>query len=352
MHAARSYGSGEHALDNIPSIIIVVFLCLALYNVIELFTIIGFTFRRYGGLYFWSFLLATVGVALSCIGFFIKFFGAVSLGYLSCTLSLIGWVFMVTGQSLVLWSRLHLVLMDQKKLKIILYIIIIDAIVCHGTIIPMVYGSFSANPKMWELPYSIAEKMEVIIFFLQEVMLSTFYIIEVSDFTRSGSSLGNKRSSRRLMKHIIVVNVLVILLDITILSLEFANQYDYQISWKPFAYSVKLKLEFTVLNRLVDLAAANRVSSTNQPSYADTITVRLQSFSSDPGVKPSGITHQAVAISSSKSMPPSPMPTGNGIMMASTSSGSGNETLNHDVECACKKLCDEPEIEVTRVFTA
>ncbi|KKP06729.1 hypothetical protein THAR02_01218 [Trichoderma harzianum] len=130
----------------------------------------------------------------------------------------------------------------------------------------MVYGSFSNNPEIFAKPYSIAEKIEVIIFFLQEVMISAFYIIETVGIMRVENFLGNHRSSRRLMQHLIIVNVLVILLDSTIIILEFANLYDYQISYKPFAYSVKLQLEFTVLNRLVDIATGRKEPESNQRS--------------------------------------------------------------------------------------
>ncbi|KAI5465206.1 hypothetical protein BGZ63DRAFT_412518 [Mariannaea sp. PMI_226] len=251
----RSFGSGDQGLSQTSLTIIVVFLCLALYNVIELTFIIGGTFKRYSGVYFWSFSVATLGIALNCSGFFIKFFGPFTLGfgYLSCTLSLMGWVCMVTGQSMVLWSRLHLILQNEKRIRFLIWIIITNAVVLHGTIIPMVYGSFSTNPEIWLKPYSIAEKFELVIFFLQEFMLSSLYIFQTIGLMKLERPLGNRSSSRLLMKHLIIVNVLVIILDITILALEFANQYDFQISYKPFAYSVKLKLEFTILNRLVDL---------------------------------------------------------------------------------------------------
>ncbi|UKZ53211.1 hypothetical protein TrVGV298_007003 [Trichoderma virens] len=263
----RTFGSANQAdLPDESSTTIIVFLSLAFYNVLVLFCIIFGTFRRYSGLYFWAFVTSTTGIALSCSGFMIKFFSPKSLGYLSCTLSLAGWVCMVTGQSLVLWSRLHLVMRNPGLLRIILWIIIVDAIVCHGTVIPMVYGSFSNNPEIFAKPYSIAEKMEVIIFFLQEVMISTFYIIETVGIMRIENFLGNHRSSRRLMQHLVIVNILVILLDSTIIILEFANLYDYQISYKPFAYSVKLQLEFTVLNRLVDIATRRKEPDSSQRS--------------------------------------------------------------------------------------
>ncbi|TFB01217.1 hypothetical protein CCMA1212_006965 [Trichoderma ghanense] len=251
----RSFGAGLDGIGNTEMTIIIVFLSLALYNVLELLCIIWGTFRRYAGVYFWSFLMATVGIALVCVGVCSKYFGPESLGYFSCTISLIGWVCMVTGQSLVLWSRLHLVLRNKRRLRIILCIIIFNAVVCHGMVIPLVYGSFSNHPEIFHQPYQVTERIEIVVFFLQEMMLSGLYIYETVKLLRMGGSFGNKRSSRRLLKNLILVNIMVMSLDVTIVALEFANLYDYQISYKPFAYSVKLKLEFTVLNRLVELTS-------------------------------------------------------------------------------------------------
>ncbi|KAH6605410.1 hypothetical protein Trco_007117 [Trichoderma cornu-damae] len=249
---ARSFGAGTGAISQDDVTTIIVFLSLALYNVGELACIIWGTFKRYCGSYFWSFFIATLGIALCCIGFCIKYFGPDSLGYLACTFTAPGWVFMVTGQSLVLWSRLHLVLRNRWRLKAILWTIIFNGVVCHGMVIPLVYGSYSKNRDIFRQPHKITERIEIIVFFLQETVLSSLYIYETLKLLRSGGALGHKQSNRRLLKNLTLANVLVIILDITILVLQFADLYDYQITYKLFAYSVKLKLEFTVLNRLVE----------------------------------------------------------------------------------------------------
>ncbi|KAL6812972.1 hypothetical protein GGI42DRAFT_161365 [Trichoderma sp. SZMC 28013] len=344
----RSFGTGVEGIDWTDLTIIIVFLSLALYNVLELFCIIWGTFKRYAGLYFWSFLMATIGIALSCIGFCIKYFGPTSLGYLSCTLSLMGWVFMVTGQSLVLWSRLHLVLRNQKRLKIVLYIIIFNGIVCHGMVIPLVYGSFSSNPEIFQTPYKITERIEIIVFFLQEMMLSSLYIYETLKLLRMGCNLGNKQSSRRLLKNLILVNVLVIVLDITILVLEFANLYDFQISYKPFAYSVKLKLEFTVLNRLVELTSGGRQMNSNGQSASSsgrsnsTGSAIVDTFSSAKSI--SGGSYHAYAkggcTDNLHKPTPSEVENGNGVMMT-TAITVHREKRSHDIESRYKESSED-----------
>lgn len=61
-----------------------------------------------------------------------------------------------------------------------------------------------------------------------------------------------RKDPRNLFRHLILVNILIILLDITILVFQFAGLYEYQTSWKTLSYSIKLKLEFYILGRLIE----------------------------------------------------------------------------------------------------
>ncbi|KAL7900524.1 hypothetical protein HDV63DRAFT_284540 [Trichoderma sp. SZMC 28014] len=347
----RSFGDGSQGINQTDLTIIIVFLSLALYNVLELLCIIWGTFKRYAGLYFWSFLIATLGIALSCVGFCIKFFGPDSLGYLSCTLSLIGWVAMVTGQSFVLWSRLHLVLRNKRRLKIIMWIIIFNGVVCHGMVIPLVYGSFSNNPEIFNEPYQITERIEIIVFFLQETMLSSIYIYETAKLLRSGNTLGKRRSIRRVLKNLILVNILVIILDTTILVLEFANLYNFQISYKPFAYSVKLKLEFTVLNRLVELTAGGRDphahghgDSSNGSSggrHNSNASDILDNFNNNKSICGGSYHAYARGGCSENSPQPTPSEVENGNVVMMTTAITVHREKAHDAETRSKKSSEE-----------
>lgn len=309
MTAPAGFGSGTVGYSQLSLYIIIVFLSIAMYNVLELTFIIYGTFKRHSGLYFWSFLGASWGIPFYCAGFLIKYFCSASLGYLAGALIACGWVAMVTGQSLVLWSRLHLVLRNRKTLKLILWMICIDAVICHGAIIPMIFGSFSDNPQPWKMPYNVMEKIQVTIFFIQEIIISCFYIFETVKMMKLERSMGNTRGSRRLMNHLVFVNLVIILLDITILGLEYADQYQYQTSYKAFVYSTKLKLEFTILNRLVEMTTgskdassgprsrANATNNNNNNTHSTRTGIALETFISDAGGKPVGdVSYQAYAM--------------------------------------------------------
>ena len=253
--------------DAIIPIIIVVFISIALYNVIELIVLTLGTFRRYSGLYFWSVLVATLGISFNAIGYLLKHLQLTSVANLYATIILIGWCTMITGQSVVLYSRLHLVVQNQKQLRLVLMMIIINAIWLDIPIIILVYGSNSSNPGPFLGPYSIFEKVQLTVFFIQETIISAIYVWEASKLFKLEKSIGNGRT-RRVMNHLIGVNIIIILLDITILILEYTNKYNIQTAWKPFVYSVKLKMEFSVLNRLVDLVKPRSNAGTHVHSGA------------------------------------------------------------------------------------
>ncbi|KAM0207264.1 hypothetical protein ACHAQI_007751 [Fusarium lateritium] len=320
--AKNGFGSGLDGISQLTITVVLVFLSISLYNVIELTFIIFGTFKRHTGLYFWSFLISTWGICLYDCGFLIKYYASSAVGYVAATFISFGWVAMVSGQSLVLWSRLHLVLRNRFRLKAVLYMICTNGILMHGTVMPMIYGSFSSDTSRWRQPYSIMEKIQVTVFFIQEIIISSFYIIETVKLMRMERTMGNKRGSRRLMNHLIYVNILIILLDVTILGLEYADQYQYQTSYKAFVYSTKLKLEFTILNRLVEMTTGNKDGSSGPRSHtAGTNTgartgIALDTFISNITDKPPGdVSYEAYAMGGEDGPQNHPEPHGDEVVM-------------------------------------
>ncbi|CAH0022341.1 unnamed protein product [Clonostachys rhizophaga] len=219
--------------------ILLVFSCIALYNVIELTYIIWITFKRHSGAYFWTFFVATLGILVHAIGFILKAFGPENGVYIYVSLISVGWVAMVSG--LVLWSRLYLIVHAKLRLKAILWMISVNGIIFHIPIIVMLYGANGPNSQQWDRVFGIYEKVQVTGFFLQEVIISLFYIYETMELSKLRVVMENESRSRFLKQHMIVVHIT---------------------SYKAFVYSVKLKLEFNILNKLVEMATGNsRISS-------------------------------------------------------------------------------------------
>ena len=116
------------------------FTAIAWYNVVDLNVVIWMTFKRRHGLYFYSLLFSSWGIFIYSLSFLMKFFQVWKSNYVSVALITIGWYSMVTGQSLVLYSRLHLVVRDTRKVRWVLYMIIIDVFLFHVPTTVLTFG--------------------------------------------------------------------------------------------------------------------------------------------------------------------------------------------------------------------
>ena len=112
---------------------------------IELNLTIFSTFKRKGGLYFWSLLISSWGLSLHALGFILKFLvGATWI--INVPLITTGWVAMVTRQAFVLYSRLHLVVRNHQTLRYVLWFILFDVLALHLPQCIFTYGTNLPNP--------------------------------------------------------------------------------------------------------------------------------------------------------------------------------------------------------------
>lgn len=218
---------------------------IALYNVIELNVIIFFIFKRKSGLYFWSFFFATWGIFFHTISYLMWNFGVLKNAVAWVTIAVIGWVPMVTGHSLVLYSRLHLILYDEKILRLVLAIIITNDFIGHVTTIIVAYRDILAlEPGPYVTAYPVYEKIQVSL--LSEMIISGLYIwYTYKAFQMQEAHRGAQAS--RMPYHLVVFNILVIILDVAVLVLEYNNPYNLQTAIKGMVYSIKLKIEYSIL---------------------------------------------------------------------------------------------------------
>ncbi|CRG85831.1 hypothetical protein PISL3812_02840 [Talaromyces islandicus] len=236
-------------------IVMATFTGVAWYNAIELLVLIIVTFQRYNGLYFWSLLVSSaVGVIPYSIGFLMKFFELTEATWLSVTFLTVGWYAMVTGQSMVLYSRLHLLNRNPKILRPVLSMIIIDAIILHVPTTVLTYGSNFGSPKAtFVAGYNIMERIQMTGFCLQEFILSGIYIYETVGLLKANPEHG----SRKIMYQLLGINLVIILMDVGLLVVEYKDLYMIETTLKGAIYSIKLKLEFAVLGKLVHIVKSH-----------------------------------------------------------------------------------------------
>ena len=220
---------------------------------IELNIIIFVTFKRKGGLYFWSLLISSWGLALHALGFILKFLVGTSW-LVDIPMITTGWVAMVTGQAFVLYSRLHLVVRNPRILRYVLYLILFGILALHIPTVIFTYGSNSPSAISggWTSKFNVMERIQLAGFCIQETIISATYVWSTVRTLRSIYHT----STRKVMMQLILINCICIGMDVILICLEYTNKYIGEASIKPMIYAIKLKLEFTILNQLMSITKA------------------------------------------------------------------------------------------------
>ncbi|KAI5919712.1 hypothetical protein F4810DRAFT_471666 [Camillea tinctor] len=236
------------------AMVIAGFVAVACYNSAEIYFVILRTFRRRNGLYFWSMLAANTGIPLHSVMSLLRYFSLAPNTPMTVMI-VIGWWLMVTGQSIVLYSRLHLVVGEPHKLR---YVAAMIATVFFTLQLPTSVLFITTNAM--ELhdghplvnAFNIFEKIQLAVFTAQEGIISGLYVYEASSALKHMEVIKG-RKVRMLFRELVALFILVLVLDITLMTTEYTNHFLIQTTYKPLVYSVKLKVEALVLNDLVSL---------------------------------------------------------------------------------------------------
>ncbi|KAL4731207.1 hypothetical protein ACLX1H_000169 [Fusarium chlamydosporum] len=243
-------------------VFVVVASTLSLYNAIELLTLIFLTFKRRAGLYFWSILFASFGILPYCLGWLIVYFD-LTHDYVGMVIETVGWILVISGQSVVLYSRLHLIMTDRKILRSVLVVIILNGITWHTTMTVLLFGSEYSpreNRNGFNSVFNIAEKVSMSCFYLQELAISVIYIWKSIDILKT--AFGNTRT---MVYKLFAINIAIVVMDIALVIIELMDFYVWEQGIKLVTYSIKLKLEFAVLSELIEFVR-NRSGTRSRPT--------------------------------------------------------------------------------------
>ncbi|CAI7650484.1 unnamed protein product [Penicillium discolor] len=211
------------------------FAALAWYNAIELIILCFFSFKRWSGNYFWSLLVSSACIIPYCLGFVLLFFPTGVTPWLCMTLVVLGWYGMITG---------------QKLLRGVLWMICIDAVLLQVPTTVFLYGTVAHPGSAWAHAYDIMERVQLVGFCVQELIISSIYVWETVKLLR----LRPGGRPQGILNQLLVINIIILILDIAIVVIEYVGYYAVQVLFKPVAYSIKLKLEYAILGKLIAIA--------------------------------------------------------------------------------------------------
>ena len=147
----------------------------------------------------------------------------------------------------------------------------------------MVFGSYYASPPAkapFSHAYTYVEKIQMTCFCIQEFIISGLYLWKTMDIVKTqaqparstspSSDQRNKNHVGLIMWQLFIINIVIIVMDIALLAIEYKDLHIPEVAFKGLCYSVKLKLEFAVLSKLVEVAGIKRARTFSTTNAVDT----------------------------------------------------------------------------------
>jgi len=196
----------------------------------------------------------------------------------------------------VLYSRLHLVLQNPRVLRAVLLMIIVDGSVFHISTTVVRFGAYyGGKQKTFRAAWNVIEKFQMTGFCVQEFIISGLYLYETVRLLR----VMKKDNTRRTVWELFIINVFIIILDVGLLIVEYLDLTVYEQTFKGVIYSIKLKLEFAILGKLVKIVRSGNHVLTNVEPTPDFVDVtrnpsdvtRAAPIAEEPRRRPSYAAH-------------------------------------------------------------
>ncbi|PLB44914.1 hypothetical protein P170DRAFT_440121 [Aspergillus steynii IBT 23096] len=265
--------------SEMPSVLVLLlvsFIAIGLYNGLELFFWIFDFFKHRRGCYFWSMIISVIGLLMFAVAQIILFFNLAST-YVWGVLIAFGYVIMSTALVMVLYSRLHLVT-SQRISRYVLWLVIITTLLFP---IPMQIIFFVGifKPSMRAIQISlIYERLVVTVSCAREYIILGIYNFEAFRSLKPVISIKG-RQGRRVRQILVATTLIIVFLDAGLLITEFQDRRVIKMTYSSFAISVKLKMEFAILNKLINLVQAPSISSSlpSDPLSSDQQPINPQS---------------------------------------------------------------------------
>jgi len=126
--------------------------------------------------------------------------------------------------------------------------IIVDSIVFYTLATTIVFGMHYSDDHYFDKGYIYIERLQMTGFCIQEFIISGLYIWKTLDILQAGE----KKQAHRTLWQLFIINIVIVALDVALLVLEYLSLSSIEIAFKALAYSVKLKMEFAILSKLVE----------------------------------------------------------------------------------------------------
>jgi hypothetical protein len=104
--------------------------------------------------------------------------------------------------------------------------------------------------------YNVMEKFEVTSYGVQDAVISAIYIVKARSILVPSNGY-YRDINRPIFNRLVGIMFLTIILDFTVMIIEYIGLYDIETTFRTAAYGVKMRLEFVVLNQLIKAVRRN-----------------------------------------------------------------------------------------------
>ncbi|KAI6360881.1 hypothetical protein MCOR25_006616 [Pyricularia grisea] len=245
-------GPIENGLSLAEAMVIAGFFAVSIWNCVQTFVFIFVTFKIYSGLYFWSMTISNTAIVFRQTFALVRFFGLAPTLAVTPLVSVGFWV-MVTGQSVVLYSRLCLVVGEPIKLRWVLGLITFTFLFVEVPVSSLLIASNVPGQEHLVRAFNVFENCQTGLISAQEALISWLYVREAKRAFKPIQVIKGQRV-KKTMKGLVWLFVLTALLDLSLMGLAYSGQqFAIMTSYKGVVYSIKLQVEGIVLNSLTKL---------------------------------------------------------------------------------------------------
>ncbi|OAL50897.1 hypothetical protein IQ07DRAFT_630877 [Pyrenochaeta sp. DS3sAY3a] len=249
----------------IATIILLSFNCVAIWSAVPLTFRMFATIRDKRSLYFRATLASSWGLSLRSQAYIMGYYGRSIPWWVYGPLSQLGWICMVSGFALVLWSRLGLIFGNERVKRYLLFMIVFNGVVWHTilSVFAMIMwhqrGPSPPTPLYRRVRdvNQVCEYIQICFFNSQEIIISSIYIYAAYVYLRDFSHLNSPRTRAKVrgaLFLLLTIQAIVVFLDAAIITIDLLGLSQLKGMINSFIYCVKLELEFLVLNQLIEIS--------------------------------------------------------------------------------------------------
>ncbi|PYI36010.1 hypothetical protein BP00DRAFT_329112, partial [Aspergillus indologenus CBS 114.80] len=227
------------------------FVAVAAFGSLELLLLIFDFFKRRRGLYFWSLLLSTLATLIFTIVITLLWFAVPQARFGLVFVIVICYPTLNVGNTLVIYSRLHLVT-SGRKIRWLFWMIVISSVVF---LLPQaIIVTISASPDGEHVRdlYRVFEKLSVTATCVREMIVGGVFVWATARNLKPLIVIKG-REGRKMVIYLIIATTMMVVTDIIIVVVVLCGQLYIISALTAFFSVLKLKLEFFSLGKLIRL---------------------------------------------------------------------------------------------------